>query len=344
MGNACYGIDLSGFSQGRTRVVKAEWEEGGNVIQASVIPTVLAEKHQGKKLANEVKEQFQKDCEPWGDSPIVVVDVPLDLQGLPHVPISNTSSIWQLTQRVIDRVLNARPPFADRIGATVTLWRAICPWAEDEWGKTLFESYPAASLRASGLADRSYKENAREGEAPDEGDRKEGKKVKAVAGWREGGWHVEGTQVGIVHNLATLLNTLRVRPKESHVRCEHDELDALLCALAGLPRMPIKAGNDLEDFVEQEARRLAVELPEAWSLPRGFRLLNVDSENLPWSAILLDKAPAKQDLSDSVLCPGCRTFTFSRGWWGANAHAKRCAGVPNNVDDKYQWFRENYIP
>ena len=119
------------------------------------------------------------------------MDIPIDLQDLiePH----RVEYIWQLTRRPIDRAVNAMPPLADRIGAPVARFAAIM--REGNFaallGQTLFEAYPAATL----------------------------KKLEIEAGQYKG---VKGLKA-----LTALCTALRIEP---HVENDHD-IDAIICAI-----------------------------------------------------------------------------------------------------------------
>jgi predicted RNase H-like nuclease len=151
-----FGIDLAGYATGKTSVAVVEID--GRTASVTLLRgSSLSKKRKGSEelkdvLAEDVK--VLKRCLALGR---VAVDIPIDLQGLPNPKKPNW--IWALTRRPIDKAVNAMPPFADRIGAPVVRFAAIMRRGNlgKLLGKTLFEAYPAVTLRMLRIRAGKYK-------------------------------------------------------------------------------------------------------------------------------------------------------------------------------------------
>lgn len=151
-----FGIDLAGYTTGKTSVAFVEIE--GESIKAILLRnSALSRKRaSGASLPEILKEEATvlRRCLALGP---VAVDIPIDLQGLPG-PL-NARYVWQLTRRPIDRAVNAMPALADRIGAPVARFAAIM--REGNFaallGEKLFEAYPAGALKVLKIQAGRYK-------------------------------------------------------------------------------------------------------------------------------------------------------------------------------------------
>jgi len=158
-----FGLDLAGYTTNKTCLSAVEVE--AKTAHATLLSgTVFSLPHKsssrlGPILAEEVK--IINDCAKRG---YVAVDVPIDLQGLTGSELPE--QIWALTCRSVDKELRALRPLADRLGSAVARFRAIraTDGFEAILGKNLFETYPAASLRASGCSTENYKQDTEAGE------------------------------------------------------------------------------------------------------------------------------------------------------------------------------------
>jgi hypothetical protein len=157
-----FGLDLAGYTTNRTCLSAVE--PNGTTADATLLSgTIFSLPHQscsrlGPILAQEVR--IINDCAKRGN---VAVDVPIDLQSLvrPELP----EQIWALTCRPVDKELRALRPLADRLGSAVARFKAIraAEGFEPILGKNLLETYPVASLRASGCNTKHYKQDTEAG-------------------------------------------------------------------------------------------------------------------------------------------------------------------------------------
>lgn len=227
-----FGLDLAGFSNPRGTVlaaIKREKNEA-NVILLGESPfsTRLGDDRFEKRLESEIA--ILKNLLEIGP---IAVDVPIDLQGL---PLKQVTEPWQLTKRPVDEAFGGLPPLASWLGACVARFAAIipCDLKEKELGVRLFETYPAACLR------QRFGENCSDVKHYKLADRK---KAEVASGARR--------------RLCKGLNIKCVRPELSH-----DELDAIICALAAVASVD-------EIVAEDEYNR-----KKAQPIPIGYRLLN----------------------------------------------------------------------
>jgi hypothetical protein len=152
-----FGIDLAGYTTGTTSL--AVIEINGQAANATLLrgSALSAKRKSGDPFKKVVSQETAvlRRCLSVGP---VAVDVPIDLQGLPHP--TNPKYIWQLTRRPIDRAVNAMPPFADRIGAPVARFAAIMRGGNlaPLLGKKLFEAYPAGALKTLKIEAGRYKD------------------------------------------------------------------------------------------------------------------------------------------------------------------------------------------
>jgi hypothetical protein len=151
-----FGIDLAGYSTGKTSLAFVEIDNSG--VKATLLRKSALSKT--RDSSDDLQGAIRQDvlvlrrCFALGP---IAVDIPIDLQGLPNP--QNPRAIWELTRRPIDRGVNAMPPFADRIGAPVARFAAVMREGnfEELLGRTLFEAYPAATLRMLKINAGSYK-------------------------------------------------------------------------------------------------------------------------------------------------------------------------------------------
>jgi len=151
-----FGIDLAGYTTGRTSVAAIEVESRFATVTL-LRRSHLSDRHSSDSRAKEVICGDAKCLQRCLNLGPVAVDVPIDLQGLPNH--SNLTAIWALTLRPIDKKLGAMPPFADRIGALVARFAAMMRFGElaDDLGCRLFETYPAATWKKLQIKAGNYK-------------------------------------------------------------------------------------------------------------------------------------------------------------------------------------------
>lgn len=151
--NAAFGLDLAGYSSaGKSKLVFFQ-KQSDMVATATVIEVpVFKRRHEGKNLLVTVTDEevrLFKACLTMGFP--LLVDVPIDLQGLPSP--ERTHWVWQLTQRSVDRAFNGMAPLASLLGYATARFRNLLRVVESELsqadllGKTIWETYPAAGLK-----------------------------------------------------------------------------------------------------------------------------------------------------------------------------------------------------
>jgi hypothetical protein len=185
-----FGIDLAGYTTGKTSL--AVVEIAGRRAKATLLRgSALSVKRESSAALKDILRQevaVLRLCLAVGP---VAVDIPIDLQDLNNP--DRAEYIWQLTLRPIDRAVRAMPPLADRIGAPAARFAAIMREGKFAGflGKTLFEAYPAGTLKTLKIGANGYK-------------------------------GASGTAA-----LGSLCKTLKVEPRVSN---DHD-IDAILCAI-----------------------------------------------------------------------------------------------------------------
>jgi Protein of unknown function (DUF429) len=151
-----FGLDLSGYSTGRTVLAAVEMHDDtatAVILRNSALSKCRHGADDARLALAEEIDAFSK-CISMGS---IAVDVPIDLQGLPAP--EGYIFIWELTKRPVDYAFGAMSPLADRLGACVARFKALLAAGnlESELGRRLFETYPAASLKLLGQAHRRYK-------------------------------------------------------------------------------------------------------------------------------------------------------------------------------------------
>jgi hypothetical protein len=200
-----FGIDLAGYTTGKTSL--AVVEIAGRRAKATLLRgSALSVKRESSAALKEILRQeaaVLRRCLAIGP---VAVDIPIDLQDLNNP--DRAEYIWQLTLRPIDRAVRAMPPLADRIGAPAARFAAIMREGKFAGllGKTLFEAYPAGTLKTLKIRANGYK-------------------------------GASGTAA-----LDSLCKTLKVEPR---VSSDHD-IDAIICAItAAAPADAVHDGKTL---------------------------------------------------------------------------------------------------
>lgn len=240
-----YGLDLAGFSAGKSALASATFDEkhGFRVVVYRTHP--FSEELEGRDLIGpqlEEEKRLMRSLNP------LYIDVPIDLQELPTP--SHYTFTWQLTKRPVDFALVALPPLADRIGTPVArMQNLLRGMAIDVLGNQLFETYPKASLGCIVGHVPSYKGQTAE--------------------FSEGLWIGEG-------GLAEVLRRLNVKTKEGTV-LNDDHMDAMICSLTDVvPEDCLLQGETLEKDVR---RRLEKKVRAAdrgklvTKLPKGYVVL-----------------------------------------------------------------------
>ena len=274
-GKVGYGLDLAGYSTGKSALARAEYECPNGTVRVRIIP--ISE----HPFARKRKLQDVLDVEPergWIECMLaesrLCVDIPIDLQGLMDLaPLperdgcAGTPFLWELTRRPVDYAFGALPPLADRIGSPVARFRTtLTERQRNQLGHRLWETYPREVLKRLTGTHGHYKN----GRAAFDGR----KWVPHPSTEKTAGRSTElariANQIGLTASGPTSVND--------------DDLDAAVCAVAGVaPQWALLCGAELEKEIrccikekleQQEARNAA---------PRGYLLLR----SRYWSGIHL---------------------------------------------------------
>ena len=246
-----FGFDLAGYSTDGSALVAA------SIRQEKVFATILggscfSDTIGGDEYLSETCDEEIRCLRSLLDHGPVFVDVPIDLQELPCP--KGARFIWQLTRRPVDRAFNALSPLADRIGSYVArmqnLWRMLREDGKDPLGETLFEMYPAASLRLSNRCCEGY---------------------KGCCDFRDNSWR--GTSAKNDRDqkkndqLARLLNSLNWSAEEGF-HFTNDEFDAAICGITGL--FDRLEGDNLEKEINARLNGTAYKAPKGYSLLKSI--------------------------------------------------------------------------
>ena len=265
-----YGLDLAGYSQGKkSALARVEWPGEGPVKAKSLRGHPFACPAKGIDKLDTEREQNEIDRILAEGN--LCVDVPIDLQGLMGLDSAESSSssyprfIWELTLRPVDCAFHARPPLADRIGAPVVRFRNILTKSQrSQLGSRLWETYPGATLELVTRTKPGYKKGRAKSEA--------------------GEWVPIREGCTADEELACLATALSVAANPG-TELNDDELDAVLCALAGVaPKCALLFGCGLEEVVSCRINKMAGTEDTAFAAPKGYVLVG----RRFWSEIRLE--------------------------------------------------------
>jgi hypothetical protein len=260
MSKVAWGLDLAGFSTGKSALAHAKRVSGKSVEIEVFLNHPFANKKEGRdSIAEQLKLERAciKQCMP------MYIDMPIDLQNLPGIEDVNFS--WQLTKRAIDVAYSAMPPFADRIGSPVARLQAVLGKDYPGLNSDYFETYPNMSLHKwLGHAPPSYKNNDK------------------TADWEDDQWVGET-------GLADLLNTCGFCAS-SPVKINDDHFDACLCALVGVVGedkilFEESLREDVENMIFKSKKFRRKDHPTLKKMdlspPKGYRIIGSSLNN--WS-------------------------------------------------------------
>ncbi len=246
-----YGIDLAGYSTGKTGFAKAVRSSPTQTLVTIYRNHALAKKVVGSlSLARATQPEIELlvSCCCSGQT---LIDIPIDLQNI-HEP-RNSACVWQLAKRPVDFVFSALPPLADKIGSPVARIQNLLYHAQNngnepvKLGVNLFETYPAGSLKNLSLPHVGYKN----------------KSITFI----DGQWRGE--------TLADIANGLRFSA-DSGTTLNDDDVDACICAVTGVTTPTNCLGGDvLESKIRDHLTQRLPELSREVSArpPKGYKLL-----------------------------------------------------------------------
>lgn len=269
MSDVSWGLDLAGFSTGKSALARAEKIADRKAKIEIYLNHPFMIKVDGRDtVANQLarEKSFVSNCDQ------LYIDMPIDLQSLPL--IASPVFSWQLTKRPIDFAYSAMPPFAERIGSPVARLQAILSRDLGKLGIQYFETYPAMSLaKWFGRTADSYKH------------------VTKTAEWDGDRWVGDS-------GLAELMNLCGFVAK-SNIHVNDDQFDACLCAIVGVVDSNLVLADD--DLNADVARTLKSKIrkadaPRLQSLevkaPKGYRILKTNPSDWSFEIALVDVEPS----------------------------------------------------
>jgi hypothetical protein len=211
------GLDLSGYSRGRSGLAEIATSDDG-LVATIYRSHPFAQVAGGRDLLNDMVAAERTALNRMTSLGMVLVDMPIDVEDLFRQ--GNPIFVWELTARPVDFAFGGLRPLADRIGAAVARFRHC---AREQPSANLRETYPAASLNASGLPSTQYKD-------------------ETIT------WDAQEWEGGRLAEIATKMRLVPAAP----VEVTDDEIDAIVCAFAGAaPAGDILSGDALKDMVRQ---------------------------------------------------------------------------------------------
>jgi hypothetical protein len=250
-----FGLDIAGYAGGNSGFARADIGSD-RVIRVTVYDGhVFGSRLKGADplgTVAEAEQQVLRACCKIGD---VLVDTPVDLQGLP-CPV-NPFFTWELVKRPVDYAFDALAPLANLIGAPVARFQNMLSALREEKSSEgfdrVYETYPAASLKLLGLWSSGY-----------------GSQSMRFAGGR---W--EGGPLG------GIANNLEMKGKEGDA-FDGDDFDAALCAITGVVAEDAHLrGEGLSREVYRRIKARVAPRHHAWisaSVPKNYILMKTPPE------------------------------------------------------------------
>ena len=155
-----FGLDLGGYSTGRSALAMATVRDGGLPTVALLTNSVFTRRARSKNEFQGTLDEEAECLRTLLNEGEVFIDVPIDLQGL--VSPAEVQFVWELTRRPVDQAFRGLCPLADRIGACRVRMQNLRRRLEasgqrDLLGHRLLETYPAGSLKLAGKNHEGYK-------------------------------------------------------------------------------------------------------------------------------------------------------------------------------------------
>ena len=278
-----HGLDLAGYSTGKSALARAEDECSSGTVRVRIISGhPFSDKRKRKHVLDVNPEQAQiRSMLAEGR---LCVDIPIDLQGLMDIDppqegknCADMPFVWERTLRPVDYAFGALPPLADRIGSPVARFRTILPEQQrDQLGQRLWETYPRAIIERLTEQNRPYKNGA----AVFDGEK----------------W-IPMTKGTACHDrLADIANRIGLTAGDG-ISVNDDELDAAVCAVAGVaPRRALLCGHELEKEIRCRIKKKLKQSAARNVPPRGYLLLRCQF----WSKIHLTKTVADRTTPPGV--------------------------------------------
>lgn len=329
------GIDLAAIGNSGTACAKVHRVEGE--VEATILrPTpLLTSQDYASDFVPAITPDMARICR-WINQGIgIVLDCPIDLQGLPCV--SSPRFLWQVALRPVDRLFGAKPPLADTLGWVVgrCLQTLRLAGLMDYLGSAIFETYPKATLNEKGCE-------------------------VVVKGWsvmlHENRWQITAPVRGDEANtrlngyVSWLVDSLHLYAPEPLNLHDHD-LDAVICGLPLISPCPLLS-SEIRD-------RLRITFPDCtFDPPNGYAL---DGGAIWWKRLSIRGAVQEAPVAPPVAgahgacndpgcalnqfpleekrCPNCHMLLPNQGnWAGIDAHFYyHCDQRP--VNQTYQAFK-----
>lgn len=272
-----YGIDLAGYSTGKTRIARLQKDANGSDVHASLLTSgALLKKRDGNhKYFQTIIQEELDELVGFLKEGSIYVDIPVDLQQLGRWRAFE--NLWEQTNRPIDYALNAMPPLADRIGSPVARFQTILAYGRTLGGaydisklvgKTIFETYPAASLKFSNIKAQGYK--------------------NSTAIWQDGAWVIKSItkeNEPSQQAFSRILKWLCCEAVSEGFELTNDDLDAIIAALPGIVPAQCLIGNqELEDIIRRHLEEKQTTTQQSL-LPNGFAII----KHQPFSRITVNR-------------------------------------------------------
>ena len=152
-----FGLDPSGYSRSNTGFAQADLDGNGTILVTVYDDHVFGQTSSGSEPIARVAEGELEILRTCLGTCSVLVDIPIDLQGLPDP--TEPYFTWQLAKRPVDHAFGGLAPLASLTGAPVSRFRhLLLALREDPDGYPgdVLETYPAATLRLLGLWRTGY--------------------------------------------------------------------------------------------------------------------------------------------------------------------------------------------
>jgi hypothetical protein len=260
MNSIGYGLDLSGYSGGNTRLSVAR-QTADEQIEVTILRNSIFEArikgdadirtHIGKEIGQ--LEKILKDG-------VIAVDIPVDLQGLSHFS-GKAKRLWELTLRPVDKAFDALPPLASLIGSPVARFQYLLANMQlsGPVDNCVYETYPKASLDIRNITSTGYK--------------------NCFARWEGERWFISNGKTGKTASTEGIMKSFSFKGSRDGLRLDDNDIDSAICALTALAatqkrQSHIVYGDKLDKTIRQKLLdKGLIEENDFVRSPQGYVLL-----------------------------------------------------------------------